>query len=176
MRSDFALVLTGPPGAGKSAVLEALSDLLVDDDVPHAMIETEWLTATHPPLADRDWFAHVRAACRLHREQGRRLLLVAATVESAADLCALLEAVSADEHAVVRLEAPSRTLQRRITDREPVGWPGLDDLVATAARLGPVIARLDGIALALSTDGQRPSAVAARIRDAFPDVLGPAAP
>ena len=35
----FALVLTGPPGAGKSVVLEALSDALVDDDIAHATVE-----------------------------------------------------------------------------------------------------------------------------------------
>ena len=29
----LALVITGPPGAGESSVLEALSDALVDDDV-----------------------------------------------------------------------------------------------------------------------------------------------
>ena len=66
----FALVLTGPPGAGKTSVLEALSDLLVDDDVAHASVETEALTATHPALDDAQWLAHIRSACRLHRDQG----------------------------------------------------------------------------------------------------------
>lgn len=75
----FALVLAGPPGADKTSVLEALSDLLVDADVCHATVATEALTATHPPLDDEQWFAHIRATCRLHREQGQRLLLVAAT-------------------------------------------------------------------------------------------------
>ena len=46
-----AVVITGPPGAGKTSVLEALSDALVLDDVRHATIETEALTAAHPALA-----------------------------------------------------------------------------------------------------------------------------
>jgi adenylate kinase family enzyme len=167
----FALVITGPPGAGKTSVAEALSDLLVRDDVRHALIETEALTATHPPLDDERWFEHVRAACALHRQDGYELLLVVATVESASDLRAQLDAVGADEHAVVRLEAAAATLQARIIAREPAGWSGLDQLVATTARLAPVIAGLDGIALSLSTDEQRPEAVAQRIRDAFPDPL-----
>jgi len=166
-------VLVGAPGAGKSAVLEALSDQLVVDDIAHAMVETEWLTATHPPLDDARWCAHVRATCGLHREQGQSLLLVAATVESGADLSSLLDAVGADEHVVVRLEADPETLRQRIIDREPAGWSGLEELVSAAARLGPVIARLDGIALAVSTDGQPPSVVAARIREAFPAALRP---
>jgi AAA domain-containing protein len=172
----FGLVLVGPPGAGKSAVLEALSDLLVIDDIAHAMVETEWLTATHPPLDDARWFAHVQATCGLYRAQGQPLLLVAATVEGGADLRALLEAVGADEHVVVRLDASPDTLRQRILGREPAGWSGLEGLVAAAARLAPLIAGLDGIDLALSTDGQKPSAVATGIRDAFPTALRRARP
>jgi len=169
----FALVLTGPPGAGKSSVLEALSDALVDDDVAHATVETEALTATHPPLDDAQWLAHIRGACKLHHQQGQRLLLVATTVESDTDLHGVLDAISADEHAVVRLEASPVTLERRIVEREPAGWSGLAELVAASARLGPVIADLDAIDLALSTEDARASDVAARIRDAFPAALRP---
>jgi ribose 1,5-bisphosphokinase PhnN len=167
----FAFVLTGPPGAGKSSVLEALSDALVDDDIAHATVETEALTATHPPLEDAQWLAHVQAACRLHRHQGQRLLLLATTVERDTDLRAVRDAVGADEHAVVRLEAEPETLARRIVAREPEGWSGLDSLVAASARLARVIANLDGIDLAFSTEDARPSDVAARIRDAFPAAL-----
>jgi hypothetical protein len=169
----FALVLIGAPGAGKTSVLEALSDQLVDEDVRHAMVETEALTATHPALGDEEWLAHVRATCGLHRAQGQRLLIVAATVESEADLQSLLAAIGSDDHTVARLEAAPATLARRIIEREPEGWSGLDELVAAAARMVPVIAGLEGVALALSTEGQRPQVVAERIRDAFPDVLRP---
>jgi hypothetical protein len=169
----FALVLTGPPGAGKSAVLESLSDALVDDDVAHATVETEALTATHPPLDDGRWLAHIQATCALHRDQGQRLLLVATTVEGDAELRGVLDAVGADEHVVVRLEAEPATLAKRIAEREPAGWSGLDRLVAASARLGPVIAGLGAIDVALSTEDARPSDVAARIRDAFPAILRP---
>ena len=169
----FALVLTGPPGAGKSSVLEALSDAMVDDDIAHATVETEALTATHPALDDAQWLAHIDAACRLHRLQGQRLLLIATTVESDADLRGVLDAVGADEHVVVRLEAEQATLARRIVEREPEGWSGLDQLVAASARLGPVIAGLDGVELAISTEDAQPSEVAAQIRDAFSAALRP---
>jgi hypothetical protein len=167
----FALVLTGPPGAGKSSVLEALSDALVLDDVGHAVIETEALTSAHPALDDAQWLAPVAAVCRLYRDFGYELLLVAATVEADEDLRALVDVVGADEHVVVRLEAEPETLRRRIVEREPEGWSGLGELVVASQRLGPVIAGLDGIALALSTEAQRPAAVAERIRDRFPTPL-----
>ena len=48
----LALILTGPPGAGKSSVLTALVDALSDDDIAHAALEIEMLAWTHPALTD----------------------------------------------------------------------------------------------------------------------------
>ena len=169
----FALVLTGAPGSGKTAVLEALSDQLVVEDVRHALVETEALTSAHPPLDDSQWFEPIQAVCGLYRLFDYPLLLVAVTVESGEDLRRLLAAIGADEHAVVRLEAEPETLHRRIVDREPAGWSGLDELLAASTRLSSVIAGLDGIALTLSTERQRPPVVAERIRDEFAHVLRP---
>ena len=169
----FALVLTGPPGAGKTAVLEALSDALTAEGARHAAVEVEALTAAHPPLGDDQWPAPVEAICGLYRRFGYELLLVTATVESDSDLRAVIAAIGADEQVVVRLEAEPETLRRRIIDREPDTFTELDQLVAAAARLSPVIAGLQGIALALSTEGERPATVAARIRDAWPAQLRP---
>jgi hypothetical protein len=140
----FALVVTGPPGAGETSVMEALSDALVVEDVQHAMIETEALTSAHPALDDDQWLAAVQAVCGLYRRFGYELLLVAATLEADDDLRCLLAAVGADEHAVVRLEADAETLRRRIVEREPEGWSGLDELVDVSARLRAAIADLEG--------------------------------
>ena len=171
----FALVLVGAPGAGKTSVAEALSDLLFGDDVRHALIETEALTAAHPPLDEEQWLAPVRAVCALYRRFGYPLLLIAVTVEGDDDMSRLVAAVGADEYAVVRLEAEPQTLRRRIVEREPDGWSGLDELLAATARLSAVIAGLDGVTLALSTESQDPRVVAERIRAAFPIALRPAA-
>ena len=169
----FALVLTGPPGAGKTSVLEALTDALTGEDVRHAAVEVEALTSAHPPLDDEQWVMPVEEICALYRRFGYDLLLVTATVERAEDLRDLVAAIAADAHVVVRLHAGPETLRRRIIDREPETFAELDELVAASARLAPVIAGLDGIALALSTEGRRPAEVAADIRDAFPVELFP---
>ena len=79
-------------------------------------------------------------------------------------------ALVADERFVVRLQADPETLRRRIIEREPDTFT---ELVAASARLSPVIAGLDGIALALTTESERPAAVAERIRDAWPGKLRP---
>jgi adenylate kinase family enzyme len=171
----FALVVIGPPGAGKSAVLEALSDALVVDDVRHATVETEALTSAHPALDNEQWQAPVRAVCALYRQFGYELMLIAATVEAERDLRDLLTSIGADEAAVVRLHAELATLRRRIEEREPEGWSGLDDLLEATARLAPAVAGLEGVALDLTTDGQARHAVAERIRDSWPAQLRPEA-
>lgn len=48
----LALILTGPPGAGKSSVLEALTTLLELDGVEYSALESEQL-AWGSPLALR---------------------------------------------------------------------------------------------------------------------------
>ena len=76
----MAVVLTGPPGAGKSSVLTALADALSDDDIPHAAVEVEALVWTHPAVGDAQWTRHVQVVCGLHREAGHELLLIAQTL------------------------------------------------------------------------------------------------
>jgi len=167
----LAVLLTGPPGAGKTSVLIALVDALSDDDVPHAAIEVEMLVWTHPSLSDEQWTRHVAAMCELYRETGHGLLLVAETLESDEDVAQLRHAVSADEHFLVRLEAQPATLVERIIRREPEGWSGLSGLIEHTQQLAVSMPALRGVDLVLSTEGQRPEAVAERIRAALPDQL-----
>jgi GTPase SAR1 family protein len=167
----FAVLITGPPGAGKTSVLTALVDALSDDDVPHAAVEIEMLVWAHPPLSDEQWLRHVRTLCALYRDAGHDLLLVAQTVETDADLAELREAVGADNYVVVRLEADAGTLVERIIEREPEGWSGLAGLVAHTRELAARMPALRGVDLVLGTEGQRPEAVAERIRASRPDQL-----
>jgi GTPase SAR1 family protein len=167
----LVLVLTGPPGAGKTSVLTALVDALSDDDIAHAAVDVEALVWTHPAVTREQWARHVRAICELHRQAGHRLLLVAQTLETDADVTELLAAVAADQVFLVRLEARPATLVRRIVEREPPAWSGLDDLVEHAQELAASMPALSGVDLILSTEGERAEDVAARIRAARPDWL-----
>ena len=167
----LAVVITGPPGAGKSAVLTALSDALSDDDIAHAAVEVEALVWTHPALATGQRWGHVRVHCELLREAGHRLLVLAETLESDDDVADLLAAVAAEEAFIVGLEAPAATLVDRISEREPASWSGLPALVAHAQELASSMANLRGVDLVLSTEGQRPDDVAARIRAGLPAVV-----
>jgi ketosteroid isomerase-like protein len=148
----FAVLITGPPGAGKTSVLTALMDALSDDDVAHAAIEVELLACAHPALTREQAMRHVATLCALYREAGHSLLLVTQTLETDADLALLRAAVGESDDFLVRLEAaPTTPAQSR-----PVS-----------------VFALSGVDLVLSTEGERAEAVAARIRAACPDALAP---
>jgi len=163
----FTVVITGPPGVGKTSVLTALVDLLTDDDVAHAAIELETLIWTHPALSDHLWFAHVKSTCDLYRAAGHRLLLVAETLETDEDRIQLLDAVGADGYLLVRLEAQPDTLAQRLTEREPTTWSGLPGLVEHSQELALTMPQLSCVELVLSTEDQQAEAVAGRIRAAL---------
>ena len=167
----FTVLITGPPGVGKTSVLTALVDALTDDDVPHAAIELETLAWTHPALSDELWLRHIKTTCALHREAGHQLLLVAETLETDDDADRLRVVLGADESFLVRLEAQPATLVARLIEREPESWSGLADLVEHTQELALTMPALSGINLVLSTEGQRPEAVADRIRAALPSQL-----
>jgi broad-specificity NMP kinase len=164
----FAVLITGPPGAGKTSVLTALVDALSDDDVPHAAIEVELLQWAHPALTDEQVMRHVATMRELYREAGYGLLLVAQTIETDADLALLRDAVGADEDFLVRLQAQPATLVQRIVAREPESWSGLAELVEHAQELAVSMPALGGVGLVLSTEGERAEAVAARRGDGDP--------
>ena len=157
-------------------MLTALADALSDDEVPHAVVETEMLVWAHPALTQEQSRQHVAALCALYRAAGHRLLLVAQTVETDADVARLLDAVDADGHVLVRLEAEPATLVKRILEREPPTWSGLPGLVEHAQRLAASMPALSGVDLVVSTEAQRPERVAELVRAAHPLHLRPLRP
>jgi hypothetical protein len=107
----------------------------------------------------------------MYASAGYELMLVGATATSADYLSAVIDAVAADEHVVVRLEADTLSLRQRIIAREPPEWSGLPLLLDAVDEIAQVSASLEGVNIVCSTEGISPLAVAARIRAARPDVL-----
>jgi hypothetical protein len=104
----------------------------------------------------------------LDQQAGHRLLLAAETLETDDDLARLLDAVGAEERFLVRLEAQPATLVELIIEREPESWSGLAGLVEHTQVLAATMPALRGVDLVLSSEGQRPEAVAPHIRAALP--------
>jgi hypothetical protein len=159
-----ALIVTGAPGAGKTSVTEALSSLLVAADVAHGAIETEQLEWGHPWLSFEAALGQLALVLGRQRELGRRLFLVVATTETAAELSALRDAIAADDVLAVALAAPPATVAARVLDREPESWAGRQALADHARDLAEVIPRLAGVDLVLDTGGRAPEDVARALR------------
>lgn len=170
----FALLLTGPPGAGKTSVLTELHDGLGDAGIANALIELDELERCYPPLDERRLLLHVAMLADSYRDAGHTLLLVTATVEDWDYGLALWAAIRADHHLTVRLDAEPETVRRRVLDREPETWSGRAELADAAFRLATTMRGLPGVDLVLSTEGTDPADVAARLEAALRE--HPAAP
>ena len=163
----YALLITGPPGSGKSATLEALSDRLHDQDIAHACLDADALSWAHPAVSSEAQTRHVGALSSLYRDEGYDLLLVAGPIASATERDVLAHALAADDCFVVRLDASHETLRDRIVAREPAGWSQLGRLLERAGEMSTVMASLHAD-LVLDTTRIEPAAVAERISKTCP--------
>ncbi|MFE3290456.1 AAA family ATPase [Rhodococcus sp. NPDC059234] len=163
----FALLLTGPPGAGKSTAVTTLHDDLGEAGVANALLELDELERSYPPLPPARLVSHLAMLAGSYRDAGYPLLLVTATVEDDAYGAAVLAAIGADEHLLVRLDAEPETVRRRVLEREPESWSGRDELADAAFRLATTMRALTGVDLVLSTEGRDPGRVAGQLEDAL---------
>lgn len=159
-----ALILTGAPGVGKSAVLEALSTLLEIDRVPFGALEEDELSRGWPWLSPGEWLPQLAWLIESQRQLGRETFLVTATTENEQELRAVIDAVGAEPALVVCLTAPAEVVAGRVADREPDEWPGKPDLIDHSRVLAeqmPLIPRIDAL---ISTDGRDARDVAAEVK------------
>ncbi len=116
------LLVTGPVGVGKTAVLHEADLLLIESGASHATVELEEVARCWPdtmetraPLVYRNlaaiWSNFVAA--------GASRLLLAGLVEQRSELRLLSQAVPGAAVTVVRLDAPLPVLEQRIRRREP---------------------------------------------------------
>lgn len=162
-----ALVLTGAPGAGKSTVLEMLTERLSAEGVEHGALESEQLAWGEPWLPLEVALRQLAAVCRLQREGGRRLFLIVATTETEEELQGVVAAIGAARTLVICLHVEPATAAARVAAREPDWWSGKADLVEHAAELAAVIPGLPGVDAVVSNEGRPAMDVAAQVRDAL---------
>jgi hypothetical protein len=168
----LAVILTGPPGAGKSSVLEALTTHLEIDGVEFSALESEQLAWGSPWLSAEQWLPQLAAVMALQRKVGRRLFLVAATTETTDELRSVVEAVGADRSVVALLVAAPEVVAARIDAREPDLWPGKANLIEHARNLAVSMPRdLAGVDAYVATEGRTAVDVATELRDLLAPAL-----
>lgn len=161
----MAVVLTRPPGAGKSSVLDKLATLLEIEGVEFGALESEQFGWGSPWLYGEPWLRQLRAVLELQRQAGRRRFLIAATTETTEELAAVRDAIAVDHVVSVLLGASAKAVAARIDAREPDAWPGKQRLIAHARHLAVSMRDLAGIDIRLDTDGREAVDVAAELRE-----------
>jgi predicted kinase len=159
------LLVTGPPGSGKTTVLERLTGILDAEGVSYAALELEALSLVNPLPDDDAAFAHLEFIARSFAERGYPNLLLTATVVDDDYLARLRAALPSDDIRIARLEAPTEVLLQRVREREPADWVGLPRLLEATAELAESIAALPGIDLVVRTAEGDPRELAASLRE-----------
>jgi len=118
------LIVIGPIGVGKSAVLREADALLVDAAVSHASVMLEEIGGCWPvpPEDPVERISHVYGnLARLwanYAARGAERLLLEMLVEDGSELARLAEAIPGAEITVVCLHAPLELIEERIRGRE----------------------------------------------------------
>jgi hypothetical protein len=167
----FAVVISGAPASGKTATLTALADALAGAEVAFAAIDVDEVAWAYPFPDDEQRLEYLCGAWQAHRRAGQELVLVGEVVETPEALRMLLDAVGAEDHLLVRLEAGLPTLRERIVAREPADWFGLDYILGLVEQ-SAAFKGLEDTHLVLNTEELGPREAAERIRAACPDRLG----
>jgi len=162
-----ALVLTGPPGAGKTTTLTRLMGSLEASRVRYAAVEVEALALVHPWPDDDAGFDHLRFVAHSFARRGYPLLLASATVTDTRYLERVLAALPTADVLVVRLTAPAKVLQDRIRRREPADWVGLPRLLDAAQDLARAMTALPDVDLVLDTEAEGVDQIVETIRGAL---------
>lgn len=165
-----AVILTGTVGAGKTTTMHALGALLGARGVPHALVDLDAVRLLHPARPDDPFhqelaLRNLRDLSRNYREAGARVVVVAAVVESAADLPRYAAALESRDPLVVRLSADpdavvARLDARHLDDPEALAWHR-----ARAPELAAVIDAAGLGGLAVDTTSRTPAEVAAIVAD-----------
>jgi dephospho-CoA kinase len=119
-----ALLVTGAPGAGKTALAHEIGEQLFHAKEAHAVIDLDELARMRPAVPDEAAWGdlvveNLRAVWPNYRALGIRRVVLAGIVRSAATVEAYRSAIPGAELAIVRVRAAHETLHARLRHREP---------------------------------------------------------
>jgi len=117
------LIISGPVGVGKTSVAGELSNILVQDNVPHAFVDLDALTYTYPrsendPFGNQLALENLKAIWQNSHKRGAQNLIVPRVIESNNQATKIAEAVGITEPILCRLSASDKTLIERVQARE----------------------------------------------------------
>lgn len=117
------LVVIGPVEVGKTSVADAISEILSEKSIHHAIIDLDNLRYAFPrPLTD--WFhsalgyKNLASVWQNYKEVGVNCVVIPNVMEDREEIKHIEEAIPGAVVTVVRLTAPIETIHNRIKGRE----------------------------------------------------------
>lgn len=162
------LLISGPPGVGKSTVAWEIFDRLVDNGDSPALADLDLLGASWPVPADdphneRMRAANLAAVWANYQAAGSRCLIVDGVIESRKHREAYEAAIPQAIAVLCRLEAGNEQLGSRIVRRGRERGDGIAKLTHRAIELSALLERDDGAELTVDTNGRDVAQVADQI-------------
>ncbi|GAA2484700.1 AAA family ATPase [Winogradskya humida] len=161
MADARALLITGTVGAGKTTVAEALGDLLIQDGIPSAIIDVDWLRRSWPappgdPFNGKITLRNLHAVAATYLEAGARRLVLAGVAESAAERDAYQVALGVPL-TVCRLRVDLPTVRQRLTRRQANDAAGLGWFLKRSGELDQILdqARIEDVTVDAGTGPPR---------------------
>lgn len=117
------ILITGPCGAGKTSTMWKLGEILAGRDIPHAVIDVDYVRNFHPapdddPFNSRLAMQNIAAMAENFRRAGARCLILAEVVEHPGLARGYGELIPGSDVHVVRLDVPMDLLMARLDARE----------------------------------------------------------
>jgi broad-specificity NMP kinase len=164
------LIISGPPGVGKTTVAWEIFDQLIARGSHHALVDLDLLGASWPVPADDEYHERLTAQnltamwANFHASGARRLI-AAGVIEDAAILARYAAAVEGSVPFVCRLRAADDALHARIKHRGRERGDGVQKLSTRAVELSIQLERDDVADLVVDTTDRDVPGVARLILD-----------
>jgi hypothetical protein len=118
------LLVTGAPGAGKTALARELSEMLARIGEPHALVDLDELTRGVLPEGSLDFnlslaVENLAAIWENFRKRGARRALLARVILSVDEVGRFASAIPGSEVTVCRIVSEAGVEDRRIRERDP---------------------------------------------------------
>ena len=163
------LLISGPIGVGKTSVGFEVSEVLIEQEIPHTFVDLDQLRYTYPRPKDdrfgnRLGLQNLRDVWRNGAAAGAQNLVIASVIETQSDVKEIEKTIPNAETMVCQLRAKEETLSARVRKRE-IG-SGLDWHLRRAAELAEILSgeRVPND-FELWTDGREVRAIAQEIYD-----------
>jgi len=168
------LVLSGPPGVGKTTVAWRVFDLCTEAGEDPAFVDLDMLGSAWPapdddPNQTRLRATNLAAVWANYQAVGSRRLIIAEVVEIDADRERLSAAVGLPV-VVCRLVASDGVLEARIRGRGRDHGPGLAKLIDRSAGLARQLAAADIVGFSVATENRSADEIAAEVRQRWDDL------